>query len=388
MNPPAMDRPLVLRALRLINDFAMRKKLGTVSALLILCFILLAVLAPLLAPYDPALPNYREFLQPPSAQHWIGTDAMGRDVLSRILHGMRISLITAFVPTFLSLALGALLGMTAALSGRKVDALIMRTADIVLAYPFMILAMAMIYNLGAGFVNLLLVLCLTGWARTARIVRSETARLKTSGFVEAGRGRLERAMELLESVGLPRETVFRYPRELSGGQRQRVGIARALATEPELLICDEPVSSLDVSILAQILHLLHSLKEEKRLTCLFISHDMGVVRAISDRVCVLYRGHICEIADTEALYDRPLHPYTRCLLDSIPGMDPGDRKKRPLSPLDAPSVPSPEERCPFLPYCPRATRDCTLCMPEITELGGRKVRCFHAYDPEAVRKVP
>ena len=187
MNPPAMDRSLALRALRLINDFAIRKKLGTVSALLILCFILLAVLAPLLAPYDPALPNYREFLQPPSAQHWIGTDAMGRDVLSRILHGMRISLITAFVPTFLSLALGALLGMTAALSGRKVDALIMRTADIVLAYPFMILAMAMIYNLGAGFVNLLLVLCLTGWAGTARIVRSETARLKTSGFVEAAR---------------------------------------------------------------------------------------------------------------------------------------------------------------------------------------------------------
>ena len=212
--------------------------------------------------------------------------------------------------------------------------------------------------------------------------------LEAFGIAEAGRGRLERAMELLESVGLPKETVFRYPRELSGGQRQRVGIARALATEPELLICDEPVSSLDVSIQAQILHLLHSLKEEKRLTCLFISHDMGVVRAISDRVCVLYRGHICEIADTEALYDRPLHPYTRCLLDSIPGMDPGDRKKRPLSPLDAPSVPSPEERCPFLPYCPRATRDCTLHMPEITEPGGRKVRCFHAYDPETVRKVP
>ena len=212
--------------------------------------------------------------------------------------------------------------------------------------------------------------------------------LEAFGIAEAGRGRLDLAMKLLESVGLPRETVFRHPRELSGGQRQRVGIARALATDPELLICDEPVSSLDVSIQAQILHLLHSLKEEKQLTCLFISHDMGVVRAISDRVCVLYQGHICEVADTEALYDRPLHPYTRCLLDSIPSMDPGDRKKRPLTPLDAPSVPSSEERCPFLPYCPRATRDCTLCMPEITELGGRKVRCFHAYDPEAVRKVP
>ena len=201
--------------------------------------------------------------------------------------------------------------------------------------------------------------------------------LEAFGIAEAGRGRLDLAMELLESVGLPRETVFRHPRELSGGQRQRVGIARALATDPELLICDEPVSSLDVSIQAQILRLLHSLREEKRLTCLFISHDMGVVRAISDRVCVLYRGHICEVADTEALYDRPLHPYTRCLLDSIPSMNPGDRGKRPVSPLDAPSVPASEERCPFLPYCPRSTRDCTLRMPELTELDGRKVRCFH-----------
>ena len=212
--------------------------------------------------------------------------------------------------------------------------------------------------------------------------------LEAFGIAEAGRGHLDLAMELLESVGLPRETVFRHPRELSGGQRQRVGIARALATDPELLICDEPVSSLDVSIQAQILRLLHSLREEKRLTCLFISHDMGVVRAISDRVCVLYRGHICEVADTEALYDRPLHPYTRCLLDSIPSMNPGDRGKRPVSPLDAPSVPASEERCPFLPYCPRSTRDCTLRMPELTELDGRKVRCFHAYDSDTVRTVP
>ena len=169
----------------------------------ILAFTLLALAAPMLTPYDPALPNYQEFLEAPSARHWAGTDAMGRDLLSRILHGMRLSLVTAFVPTFLSLVLGAFLGMAAALSGPVIDALILRAADVVLAYPFMIFALAMIYNLGPGFVNLIIVLCLTGWAGTARVVRTETARLGTSGFMEAARTTGVRGVRLMVRHVLP-----------------------------------------------------------------------------------------------------------------------------------------------------------------------------------------
>ena len=186
-----------------VARFAARKKLGAFSASLILAFTLLALAAPMLTPYDPALPNYQEFLEAPSARHWAGTDAMGRDLLSRILHGMRLSLVTAFVPTFLSLVLGAFLGMAAALSGPVIDALILRAADVVLAYPFMIFALAMIYNLGPGFVNLIVVLCLTGWAGTARVVRTETARLGTSGFMEAARTTGVRGVRLMVRHVLP-----------------------------------------------------------------------------------------------------------------------------------------------------------------------------------------
>ena len=216
------------------------------------------------------------------------------------------------------------------------------------------------------------------------IAASLSEPLEAFRIATSGKDRLERVASLLRRVGLPEELARRYPRELSGGQRQRVGIARALASEPELLICDEPVSSLDVSIQAQILRLLNSLQKARGCACLFISHDMGVVRAISDRVCVLYRGVVCEVADTEEVYERPLHPYTRCLLDSIPAMEPGARERalRPSSPEIEP-IPetggTPEGLCPFLHACPRSVALCLERFPEEVETPKGRFRCFNPF---------
>ena len=129
-------------------------------------------------------------------------------------------------------------------------------------------------------------------------------------------------MELMDLVGIPREFRNRYPHQFSGGQRQRIGIARAIALQPKLIVCDEPVSALDVSIQSQVLNLLKDLQEQRKLTYLFISHDLSVVKFIASRVCVMFLGTICEIGGTDELYEKPLHPYTRFLLDAIPQADP------------------------------------------------------------------
>tara|TARA_B100000683_G_scaffold251652_1_gene267869 strand:- start:601 stop:1605 length:1005 start_codon:yes stop_codon:yes gene_type:complete len=164
--------------------------------------------------------------------------------------------------------------------------------------------------------------------------------------------------ELLETVGLPAEAAQRYPHEFSGGQRQRVGIARALALRPDLIICDEAVSALDVSIQSQVLNLLVQLQKERGLTYLFISHDLSVVKYISDRVAVMYLGKVVETADAAALYDQPTHPYTQALLQSLPVPDP--RKRKEFVPLqgDVPSPRNPPSGCFFHPRCPKAMDRC------------------------------
>jgi len=184
----------------------------------------------------------------------------------------------------------------------------------------------------------------------------------------------ERAAQLLTQVGLFPYMADRYPHELSGGQRQRVGIARALALEPSFIVCDEPVSALDVSIQAQIINLLEELQARFKLTYLFIAHDLAVVRHISDRVVVMYLGRVMEIAQRDALYSTPQHPYTKSLLDAVPIPDPGlerERKYRVLqgevpSPLDPPSG------CVFHNRCPLATDECKRVVPEL-----REVRRYH-----------
>jgi oligopeptide/dipeptide ABC transporter ATP-binding protein len=189
------------------------------------------------------------------------------------------------------------------------------------------------------------------------------------GLVKSRTDRRARILKLLDMCGLRREAISRYPHEFSGGQRQRICIARALAVEPEFIVCDEPVSALDVSIQAQIVNLLMDLQKELGLTYLFIAHDLKVVEHISNRVAVMYLGKIAELASAEELYADPKHPYTRALLSAIPLPDPTYRKERIILRGDVPSPINPPSGCYFNPRCPIAQANCKVDAPHLRDLG-------------------
>jgi oligopeptide/dipeptide ABC transporter ATP-binding protein len=189
----------------------------------------------------------------------------------------------------------------------------------------------------------------------------------------------ERVKQLFTTVELNPEMADRYPHEFSGGQRQRIGIARALACEPSFIVCDEPISALDVSIQAQIINLLQDLQERLGLTYLFIAHDLSVVRHISDRVAVMYLGHIVEITDWEELYENPLHPYTKALLSAVPIPNPAVEKTRERIILqgDVPSPLNPPAGCPFHPRCGMAIDECRQTVPPLNQIApGHEVACI------------
>lgn len=183
--------------------------------------------------------------------------------------------------------------------------------------------------------------------------------------------------ELLQKCGIRPEYIYRYPHQFSGGQRQRISIARALALNPNLIVCDEPVSALDVSIQSQILNLLGDLQADRNLTYVFISHDLSVVRYLSDRVCVMFLGKVCELGITREIYSNPIHPYTKFLLDAVPIPDPERRKESKEMLLgEIPSPVNPPSGCYFRTRCPYATDICKNEVPELKEISkGRYVAC-------------
>ena len=189
--------------------------------------------------------------------------------------------------------------------------------------------------------------------------------------------RSKRALELLKTVGLDVQHVHRYPHEFSGGQRQRINIARALALNPKLIVCDEPVSALDVSIQAQVLNLFNQLQKEYKLTYVFISHDLSVIKHISDRIAIMYLGRIVELCDAQGIYENPLHPYTKALLSAIPPESPFEKRERIVLKGEIPSPIGEQKGCPLAGRCPSCMEKCRSQVPELKDRGdGHQVACF------------
>ena len=196
--------------------------------------------------------------------------------------------------------------------------------------------------------------------------------------------RQERVYELLETVGLNREHANRFPHEFSGGQRQRIGIARALAIEPEFIVCDEPISALDVSIQSQIINLLKELQQKLGLTYMFIAHDLNIVKYISDRLAVMYLGNLLELADSDEIYTHTLHPYSQALLAAVPIPDPDKEAQKKIQVLsgDVPSPINPKPGCPFASRCPYADDTCRTKSPELREVRPNHFVACHKVEVE------
>ncbi|MDD3631759.1 MAG: ABC transporter ATP-binding protein [Atribacterota bacterium] len=191
--------------------------------------------------------------------------------------------------------------------------------------------------------------------------------------------RVEKVRELLEKVGIPANCMDRFPHEFSGGQRQRIGIARALALNPQIIVCDEPVSALDVSIRSQIINLFKELQQEFKLTYIFIAHDLSVIKYISDRVAVMYLGKIVEIAPKKVFFDNTLHPYAQALVSAVPVPNPDFKRKRILLEGDVPSPADPPSGCRFHPRCPKVMEICSQVEPELKEVEKEHFVACHLY---------
>ncbi|OUN05630.1 peptide ABC transporter ATP-binding protein [Flavonifractor sp. An92] len=201
--------------------------------------------------------------------------------------------------------------------------------------------------------------------------------LKIHQIITDKKERQDRVLQLMREVGLDIQHMNRYPHEFSGGQRQRINVARALSLNPKIIICDEPVSALDVSIQAQVLNLFNRLQREHNLTYIFISHDLGVIKHVSDRIAIMYLGRVVELCEASQIYTNPLHPYTQALLSAIPPESPFEKKERIVLKGEIPSPIGDQVGCPLAGRCPHCTERCTKEIPELKDTGdGHQVACF------------
>ena len=391
--------------------------------------VFLAAVGPHIGPYptETALPG--DSLQPPSLRHPFGTDVSNMDIFSRVIAAPRIDLTIALVSTSIAFVLGVLLGVISGFFGgerglaRYASEGIMRAADIVQAFPVFIFALALVGESGSGKTTtgrcILRLIEPTAGAirfdgmdllamdpRSFRALRprvqmvfqepydSLSPRMRIGAIVEeplkrAGSlgpaERRERVAEILDLVRLGSGSMYRYPHQFSAGQQQRIGIARALATRPDLVVLDEPTSALDVSVRAEVLDLLSDLRTDLGVSYLFISHDLTAVRRVCDRVAIMYLGKIVETGETEAIFERPLHPYSRALLSSVLYPDP--RVDLPRFTLEG-EIPSPinlPRGCHLHGRCPWAESRCGDRYPEVEwHDEGRAVSCHRAREMAAL----
>ena len=210
--------------------------------------------------------------------------------------------------------------------------------------------------------------------------------MEIHGILNSAKDREDRAAELLKTVGLKPDHIRRYPHEFSGGQRQRISIARTLALNPKFIICDEPISALDVSIQAQIINLLQEIQQEMGISYLFVAHDLSMVNYISHRIGVMYLGHLVEVGEADELYGNPIHPYTKALLSAIPIPDPDVAKARSRIRLESelPTPINPPAGCPFAGRCPYADEQCRKKLPPMKDFGGHMAACWHVKEAAKV----
>ncbi len=210
--------------------------------------------------------------------------------------------------------------------------------------------------------------------------------MEIHGILNSAKDREDRAAELLKTVGLKPDHIRRYPHEFSGGQRQRISIARTLALNPKFIICDEPISALDVSIQAQIINLLQEIQQEMGISYLFVAHDLSMVNYISHRIGVMYLGHLVEVGEADELYGNPIHPYTKALLSAIPIPDPDVAKARSRIRLggELPTPINPPAGCPFAGRCPYADEQCRKELPPMKDFGGHMAACWHVKEAAKV----
>ncbi|EES8426925.1 ATP-binding cassette domain-containing protein [Escherichia coli] len=415
--------------------------LTVTGAVIIVLMLLMMIFSPWLATHDPNAIDLTARLLPPSAAHWFGTDEVGRDLFSRVLVGSQQSILAGLVVVAIAGMIGSLLGCLSGVLGGRADAIIMRIMDIMLSIPSLVLTMALAAALGPSLFNAMLgkttehvhaingidlqirrgetlgIVGESGCGKSTlaqllmgmlqpshgQYIRSGSQRIMQMVFQDplsslnprlpvwriiteplwiakrsSEQQRRALAEELAVQVGIRPEYLDRLPHAFSGGQRQRIAIARALSSQPDVIVLDEPTSALDISVQAQILNLLVTLQVNRGLTYVLISHNVSVIRHMSDRVAVMYLGQIVELGDAQQVLTAPAHPYTRLLLDSLPAIDKPLEEEWALRKTDLPGNRTLPQGCFFYERCPLATHGCEVRQSLTIREDGREIRCWRA----------